>query len=242
MEINSDLLGNSEYSSLDVFILDYGDQYFRNNIEFQKFEISMKKKYGNNAKLFKCKKDKILFYDNSPNFPFYESKCPKCKKSICYFCSSINSISQEKCCLTKRIYYMFKVDGFLFFDKYPNQYHKKNINFNDSLIFCVVPFVNLLYFIGCLHAILFYRLKCKNQDPNYDYLDYDLRLSNSDRNIFFQRSIFLLDAFCSLLLSIPLIILNIYFTIIIIIISIPFKFYPMKYLFGIHHSVYYVIY
>ena len=241
METDLDLLGNSQFNSLDVFILDYAEQNFRNNIEFQKFENNMKNKYGNNAKLFKCKKDKILFYDNSSNYPFYESNCPKCKKSICYFCSSINNFSQENCCLSKKIYYMFKVDGFLFFETYPKQLYE-DINFNDSLIYCVVPFVNLLYFIGCLHAIFFYKLKCKNQDPNYDYLDYEMRLTNEDKNQWFIRIIVLLDAFCSLFLSIPLIILNIYITIIIIMISIPFKFYPMKYLFGIHHSVFYVVY
>ena len=240
MEVNSDLLENSETNSLDVFKLDYEGQNYINNIEFKKFEISMKNKYGNKARLFKCKEDKILFYDNNSNFPFYESKCPKCKKSICYFCSSINNFNQENCCLSKKIYYMFKVDGFLFLDKYPKQL-SENINFNESLIYCVVPFVNLLYFIGCLHAIFFYKLKCKNQDPNYYYLDYGLRLSNEGKVCFF-RIIVLLDAFCSLFLSIPLLILNIYITIIIIIISIPFKFYPMKYLFGIHHSVYYVVY
>ena len=45
-----------------------------------------------------------------------------------------------------------------------------------------------------------------------------------------------LDILTVIILSIPFIFLNIFFTVLLILISIPFKFIPLKYLFGIGFS------
>ena len=237
MEISAE--SNLESNKLEIFKLDYEAQNYENNSEFKKFQNSIYNKYGTKQKLFKCIKDKILFYYDCSNYPFYEAKCPCCSKSICYFCSSSYTYPQQNCCLKKKVYYLFKVNVLLFFYSYPGHLEHK-VEFKESLFYAIVPFVNLLYFIGCLHAILFYRMKYN--DENFDYNDYDGHFTSMDKNSFFIRTFFIFEVACSILIAITLFVLNIYFTIIIIIISIPFKFYPMKYLFGILHSVYYIRY
>ena len=230
---------NLESNKLEKFKLDYESQKYENNSEFKKFQNSINKKYGTKKKLFKCVKDKILFYHDCSNYPFYEANCPCCSKSICYFCSSSYNIHQQNCCLKKKVYYLFKVNGLLFFDSYPGHLEHK-VEFKESLFYAIVPFVNLLYFIGCLHAILFYRMRYN--DENFGYIVYAEHFTSVNKSSWFLRTFVFLEALCSFLIAITLFVLNIYFTIIIIIISIPFKFYPMKYLFGILHSVYYIRY
>ena len=238
MEINLKSELNSEKS--DIFQLDFESQSYKNNPEFKKFQNSIFKKYGTKLKLFKCNNDKILFYYDCSQFPFYEAKCPKCFKSICYFCSCLNNYPQQNCCLKKKAYYLFKVNGFLYFNSYPG-YLEHEEKFKDSLLFAIIPFVNLLYFIGCLHAILFYRMRRRNKETYY-YVDYESCMTSTDKNRFYIITFFLFEVSCSIFIAITLFVFNFYFTILIIIISIPFKFYPIKYLFGIHHSVYYINY
>ena len=239
MEIS--LESNLESTNEDIFKLDYGSQNYENNSEFKKFQNSMHNKYGKKIKLFKCIKDKILFYHDCSNYPFYEAKCPCCSKSICYFCSCSNSYPQQNCCIKKRVYYLFKVNGLLFFDSYPGHFEYRRPEFKESLLYAIVPFVNLLYFIGCIHALLFHRMRYKN-DKKFDYNDYNGLMTGIDKNSYYYLTFCIFEIICSIFIAITLFVLNLYFTIIIIIISIPFKFYPMKYLFAIHHSVYYVDY
>ena len=69
----------------------------------------MLKKYGNDAKLFKCSYDEIYFYCAYESFrklPLCSSKCPSCNQPICYYCSRVahNNNYFGDCCLKRRLY------------------------------------------------------------------------------------------------------------------------------------------
>ena len=67
-------------------------EYFGQNLNkkelFIQWQNEMKKIYGNDAKLFLCKNDKIFYYRRSSDckkIPFYKIRCPICKLTNCYF-------------------------------------------------------------------------------------------------------------------------------------------------------------
>ena len=135
--------------------------------------------------------------------------------------------------MTKKVHYFFKVDAFLFFESY-NGENNSQIDNKTFIILTCIPIINFAYFIGCIHASLFYKLRYNN-NKDY-YIDYEIRMrSEKEHNILFLIISFL-DDLASIFLSISLIILNIYFTLLLIIISLFSKFYPIKYLFGIAYS------
>ena len=99
-----------------------------------------------------------------------------------------------------------------------------------------MPLINLIYLIGCLHAGLFYKLVFKKEYPGYDYIDYEIAMRSARHHNGLFGIILILDAVGAILLSLSLIVINIYLTLFLILISLPFKFYPIKYLFGIIYS------
>ena len=60
-ELDDKNISNSECA----FQLDYSNQSLKENKKFQKWKIQMLKKYGNDAKLFKCKNDNCYFYGSN---------------------------------------------------------------------------------------------------------------------------------------------------------------------------------
>jgi len=214
---------------LDTFKEEYEGQNLSNNIEFQKFKQSMLEKYGNKAKLFKCKEDKSYFYSEYHN---YKVQCPLCKKSWCYFCKS----SRKDCYILKRLYCMFKEDSLSFFGQDGSIINKNKLKF--YLIYFFIPCLNVLSFIAGLHAGLFYKLRTKREYGNFYDLDYEHRykgIVDGHFNIF-PLLIIIIDAGTAIILSILLTFIGIYFTLLLIFISLPFKFYPIIYLCGIIDS------
>jgi len=216
---------------LDTFKEEYEGQNLSINDEFQKFKQSMLEKYGNKAKLFKCKEDKSYFYSEYHN---YKVQCPLCKKTRCYFCQS----SRKDCCILKRLYCMFKEDGFAFIGQDGNIINKDNLK--SHLIYFFIPCLNVLSFIAGLHAGLFYKLRTKKEYNIFyhlDYVDYEHRykgIIDGHFNIF--PLLILIDAGTAIILSILLAFIGIYFTLLLIFISLPFKFYPIIYICGIIDS------
>ena len=101
------------------FEMEYFGQNLNKNESFIQWQNEMKKIYGKDAKLFKCKKDKIFYYgrfSDCKKEPLYKIKCPICKLSNCYFCSKHldDYVDYGKCCLSRRIYYLFFQDAFEF--------------------------------------------------------------------------------------------------------------------------------
>ena len=187
---------------LDVFEYNYEGQILTNNPEFDKFTQKMKNKIGNNAKLFKCKKDKVYFYHDYSIFPYYDARCPICNKSICYFCSNNNEYHFDDCCLIKKLYYMFTVDGYIFYDSSPKKYDYKH-KFKDNLVFAVIPFINMVYTIGGIKYGIFYNLKTKRKYRKNEFVTYETLIGG--RHPTCMKIMVLSDIISSIILSIMLI-------------------------------------
>jgi hypothetical protein len=222
---NTNLIIANNHTST-VFNLEYIGQNLNDNIEYQKWKKLMKKEYGNNSKQFKCNKDKILFYssynDYIEDYYIYKSKCPVCNKYICYFCS-YNGDKYFSCCIKNSILKTFLYCG------------PKNASepFDYSNLFLLIPILNILtiilFFIGALYIRLILE-KSKNNNKE-ELKQYVVTEEGTKKNLNLII-IFLID----ILLSVPFIIIYNYFIILLIIISIPFKFVPLKYFLGAFYN------
>ena len=194
----------------NIFIPDYFGQKVKNSKLFKNWENSMIKKYGNNAVLIYCPEDDLYFYSSNKeyyNFPYCSFQCPNCKYNICYYCSfkiDKNKNDYGRCCVKRRIYYSF------------HEYDK-----DEEVSFYYTPFINSLWVILRISQFLFYTLKYK------DTCYYD------EGNSFAIKLIIFFNAVYAIILSIIYFFLELCFFLIILIISIPFKIYPIKSLAGI---------
>ena len=237
-KITYDLNDESEVLE-SSFKFDYIEQNFDNNIKFQNWKNSMIQEYGKDAKLFKCLKDKIYFYSSYKDcisYPCYRTKCPKCKEYICHFCSYSGESENIRCCFKKAIgeqlfYYGFKYIKLI--DK--EDVEIKKISNNYKLLFTLIPGLNFFLIYAAIMSNCLFQLKLKNAKGGEEVREiYD--------DIFFGNILFIIGLFAPKLLFIPLIIYNIYFVALLILISIPFKFYPLKYLLGFIDGDYYDFY
>ena len=83
---DNNIIDNSELILKNGFKLDYVGQSL-NNSKFINWKADMYKKFGKDAKLFKCKNENILFYVSKKECEsqLYPCKCPSYHESICYF-------------------------------------------------------------------------------------------------------------------------------------------------------------
>ena len=120
----------------NIFNLEYAEQNITNNNKYKKWKESMLKIYGNDAKLFRCIQDKILFfttYDDCNNYPAFKCKCPKCNQIICHFCSSIDRFNLI-CCYKRMLYKLLFHDGLSFIKKV-DEYQDIQLISDDLYIF-----------------------------------------------------------------------------------------------------------
>ena len=221
----------------NYFKLDYKGQKINNNQNFINFKEEMLRKNNYKGRIFFCKNEDIYFYYNDSEYPYFHGICPSCQQSICYFCSKPNNYTYDLCCYSKRIHYIFYVDALVFF-KYPkdgvNDYHYQP-KFKEHLLLALTPVLNLIFFMGGIHTAI-YKLDTKMvfEDNKDDYLNFEQYIKGCGNRRDFFILIVALDIGATIILAtIPFLILDIISTILIVIISIPFKFYPLKYLFGI---------
>ena len=204
----------------------------------------MLNKFGRNAILYKCKADKILFYarnEDYKEFPFYQSICPKCKNPICYHCHRFNvdSYGNGLCCIRRKIYCMFFQDGLRLIAPINPDYDYGS-KFRKLIFFFLIPGLNLLFFIATIHIQFLYKLSIKNFDltKNNGYIqNYEDRFKKK-KNCKILKIVIVFDIGLSVLLTFSFLIINIYFIIFMIIISLPFKLIPMKYYMGIAYGTY----
>ena len=237
---NTNMIGNSEFNSYNLFRIDYINQNYKNSAEFQRWKTSMLNKYGRNAILYKCNADKVLFYaknEDYKNYPFCQSICPQCKNPICYHCHRFKEdhYGNGSCCIRRKIYCAFFQDGL----RLINPTHIENDypqSFRGALFYFLIPGYNLLFFIETIHIAFFYKLGIKNYElkKNNGYItDYENRINN---NYTILQIVVVFDVGLSILLTFSFILLNIYFIIFMLIISLPFKLIPMKYYMGIAYG------
>ena len=107
-------------------------------------------------------------------------------------------------------------------------------DFDLYLCLFLIPGINLLFFMASMHALLFYKLSLSNKEGNNRYfISYESRLKR--KKMIFKILVGIDIAF-SVVLTFSYVLLNIYFIIIMLIISVPFKLYPMKYYMGIAYQ------
>ena len=212
----------------NVFSTEYKGQNLKNNQNYKNWKNSMFKKYGNDAKLFHCHKDNILFYVSNKecmDYPYYATRCPKCNYFVCYFCPFMEDREHAgygKCCLKRRLYYSFYQDSQIFIS--PRGFWKSyDTTLNDVILVYLIPFLNLVFTIACISALLFYKM---HLDGHYCY-------ENRIKTGCVFELFFVINALFAIVLSISYILLNFYFLLIMWIISLPFKLIPIKFWAGI---------
>lgn len=217
----SNLIINQGFSSFSVFKFEYKEQNLDNNNEYQKWKEKMLIEYGNNAKQFKCYKDNIIFY-STYNYciydPYYKCKCPICKNYICYFCSCNSRDKYADCCIKNSILNCI-------FDFGPKSI---NDSFDYKNLYCLIPFLSILMIIIFIFKILYTTIiteKSKNNNNNNKGNE-ELRDYTEGDKFHIRILLIFLTGF---LLCIPFVIFYNSFIILLIIISIPFDFIPLKY-------------
>ena len=136
-------------------------------------------------------------------YPYYYARCPECNYFICYFCELITDKDEAgfgNCCIKRRLYYSFHQDS----QEYINPigpYANYAGTFNSFNF--LIPFVNLVYIIACISALLFYKLNLKYKGYNREY----------------KYSFFVFNGLFAIALSIPYILINIYFLLFLWLIS-----------------------
>ena len=228
-------LNNFDAELNNAFKLDYKEQNLNNNIKYKNWETSMIKKFGNNARLFKCSKDNLLFYTSNQEckeFPFYVSICPYCKREICYFCSrfSKDEAFSGNCCLKRGIYYAIFESGCNIYIKYDHIDPPPEKFIKISLI----PYINIQFFISLCFKFFFLGLPKKNAEDmdNDKLITYEEHFDIEHR---YKTLIIILFIFKLFLVFLPLpyIIISIFFMILLFLISLPFKGYPICFFWGV---------
>ena len=234
-EIN--IIENDSYELKNAFKLDYLNQDFNNNIEYQKWKKLMLKKYGRYAKQFKCLKDKIIFYtsyDDCRSDPSYKGECPICKQQICYFCSNSNVNENDIviCCLRRRINKLLFYDGLRYIKKL-NKYDIDKQHLSDHYLFLIsfIPLLNWVFCIIKIFEFLYFGQSTKSSKKSgTGRLESHIeQFKRKNYHIYF----ILISNLISLVICIPCFFYTIYFIFVIILVSLPFKFYPFKYYSGI---------
>ena len=210
------------------FQIEFVGQNLEKNESFIKWKNKMKEIYGNDAKLFKCRKDKIYYFGKKSDClknPLYKIKCPICQLGNCYFCSKHTSDSYDVgyCCLYRRLYCLF----------FQKNIHSDEENFDDMFNFFIIPLFSFIYFVGIVSGLLFYKLNLANYEPTDKMIDYIPNYeSHLDPSSLTFTIIIVFNVAFAVMLSFPFFILDIYFKIFLLLISI-FSRKPLYYYLGL---------
>ena len=225
MENDLNGIQNNELNSKDYYIPEFdGQKLNKYNKEFQKWKKAKIDKYGKGLELYKCPEDNLIFcdyYENKDRFHLYQSKCPKCGYYSCYFCNihQKDGALNGNCCIKRKICYLF-LEGV----KHELEYIKAE----DYIL--ILPILNFLYFMAGMFCIFFGNLAKSDPQTNYynELIHYYYDYYKSNKKKIFIVLLIIIILF-GVTLIIPFILLNIYITIFILLISIPFKNYPLRY-------------
>jgi len=221
-DIEHHLVNINEIRTDNMFKLDYKGQSLKDNSKFNSWKKRMIQIYGNDAKLFKCSYDNAYFYSSNEDFknmPLCSSKCPSCNKPICYYCSgySYDRNSFGECCLKRRIYYKFFYDGLLFING-------ENEGLKKYFLIFLLPICTFFLLVGVACCDLFYILRKKKSQEHYPHYFKD--------NKIIWNSI-IINGLMAIVLSITYIFFSFIFKILLLVISIFTKIYPIKFYLGI---------
>ena len=225
---------NNGMLNSNFFRPEYENQKVDNNLMFLKWNQSMKNMYGNNCVFLYCSEDNIYFHSTNEEYkqyPIYQVSCPICHQDICFYCHR-NAPDDFKengtCCLQRKIKCMFNQDCYRYIKPI---YNEPDINtYKEAFISFIVPVFHIFTLMAQIQGIFFYKLWIKPERTlNHKYVRYYQHIGVYDSVLFINIGI-------AILLVIPLFFIHLYFIIAMIIISLPFKFVPLKCLLGIHFA------
>ena len=213
----------------DIFQLDYTEQNINSNLDFLKWKKTIIEKYGTDAKLFHCIKDKIYFYVSKKVFN-YHNICPICKKDLCYFCKS-NGYYEGSCCIRYKFYFMIFEDAKIYIDHPESHVYDYCGNIlTFSMLMLLIPIVNVIWIIGLLHSSFFYSLdKFKGQVSIRN--QYFQSIEEKHENILFL--LIAINAAFAIFIIIPFWSYSLLCSIIIDLSAFLLEFYPIKILAGV---------
>ena len=221
-------INDNDISNKSFFKLEYKEQELNlDNMEYKNWQKTQIDILGDDIIIYKCKKDNILFYDSSYNTKknSYECKCPKCQLRICCFCNI--ALKPEdfntNCCIKRKIKSIFFKSSKIFLSR--------NKSLACEHFFFLIPFFSLIYFItGIQNSLFISLLKIDFNLIEDELINYEKYYIDKNMNVYWTIIVFitLFDFF----IMIPFVILDLYITIVLLIISIPFKKPPIKYVLG----------
>lgn len=201
-------------------------------------------------------------YKDCISYPVYTGKCPICKRNRCFYCKRWPSDLKfhGDCCIKRRIINMIYKDGQKYISPIGND-AKYPPNFKYAFIMFLIPFLSLLFFIYNIQISFFYDMTMASDyyDENEQekkiyqmtsnmrgvknaymnstlimhssYSDYRGYLRIAWRN--FYPIIFTLNVLMVLLYLIPYSVFYLICKLILLLISVPSCFYPLKFCLGV---------
>ena len=216
----------------DYFKLDFPGQNLKGNKLYEDFKKRKLKELGNDAKLFYCKRENLYFYKSKnecKESPYYYKICPSCNHYVCYFCKRNSFIITENanCCITLKINYLLFVKGFILLKGLDRLNEEQRAQFNDSLKMASIPFLGFMKAYMLTFDSLFFSLLLKDENTGITYVQYIFQNYN-------ELIIIIIIIATGVFLSICFTFYDFYFKLILLIISLFFKFYPFKYIMSIY--------
>ena len=228
------------------FKLDFAEQTIKGNRKFEEFKKQRLNELGKDAKLFYCKNENIYFYVSKSEcrtLPFYYKQCPSCNNYVCYFCKRCTQVpigEEGNCCIILILYYFFFHRGFQYVDEFRKSMENEELNCTKKIIAIIIinlfiilslalpwVFTLTIYFFFTIKLYLGLLLSDKAFADRIDLLPQEKRTYG--KNDFLMIIIAFLPLFPTVVFYAMI---NIYFMIIILIISLFTKLYPYLYLFG----------
>ena len=226
LDIESNILENN------YFKLSFPNQNYKLSLEYKNWRKSMEERKGKNGVEIFCKEDNIIIYLNEENNQYYDDliKCPLCNTDFiletCVYCSTVSFEFWGRCCLPQYINEIIQRKKIF---QYIN--NKENMKeFFEIFFINFIPVIFSFQIIIIFVYLFFFNLKNKRHILIIeDFLD-------EDKNKYmhtFQMILF----FYSLCMSITFSIFFYCIYIIIVILSLPFKLYPIKIIIGIIYAI-----
>ena len=198
----------------------YSNQKYKNSIEYKRWIKSIKEKMGEDGIEMHCNKDKIVIYENINK----NLKCPICNEKY-FFCSYCKRAEKKKsCCIRGFIKDILNNELYYIYINTKDENIRKE--FIKSFVILFIPLLfNILLFFTIF--IIFYIDIIKND------VILDEKISNEKLDL--CRKILIIGFI--LLMSLIYMIFFYSLFLLIIIISIPFNLYPIRYYLGIMQEI-----
>ena len=229
MEVES---SNKEYNLLEnnnFLKLLYPNQNYKISLEYKQWKKSIEEKFGKNEngiEIF-CKIDNIVIYNENVNDII---KCPICRKTlyICKYCNKVQKKKTTKCCFRAQIKDFIIENKTIY--KYINNQENQIKEFYEIFRINFIPFCFLSHTVLFFMALFYLELENEEGENYGDLLD--------KKSYIYRIPLYILLIGYVLSMIIAFSIFFYILFLIIVIISLPFKLYPIKIIIGFYYSIF----